>query len=86
MGRGFGKQLWQHTMQVARSLGARRVLIASDPFAEGFYRAMGAPRVGEVPSDAIPGRRLPLLIHCLPGADEPAQGGRGRDGDAAGVY
>jgi hypothetical protein len=35
--------------------------IASDPFAEGFYRRMGARRVGVVPSTPR-GRTLPLLL------------------------
>jgi GNAT superfamily N-acetyltransferase len=62
---GYGKQLWQHAMTVAESLGITRVRIESDPYAEGFYRAMGAERVGDVPSDAIPGRTIPLLVKRL---------------------
>jgi GNAT superfamily N-acetyltransferase len=69
IGRGYGKQLWQHTVSVARELGARCLRIESDPFAEPFYRAMGAERIGETPSDAIPGRMLPLLRYVLPDAD-----------------
>jgi hypothetical protein len=42
------------------------MFIASDPFAEPFYRAMGAERIGETPSDAIPGRLIPLLMYALP--------------------
>jgi hypothetical protein len=32
----------------------------ADPNAAGFYERSGAVRVGEAPSDAVPGRRLPL--------------------------
>jgi hypothetical protein len=42
------------------------VLIDADPFAEGFYLAMGAERIGEVASDALPGRMLPQLRVLLP--------------------
>jgi GNAT superfamily N-acetyltransferase len=65
IGRGYGKQLWQHAIEVARPLGAMWLRIESDPFAEAFYRAMGAERIGDAPSDAIPGRMLPLLRYSL---------------------
>ncbi|TCT06419.1 hypothetical protein EDC22_1111 [Tepidamorphus gemmatus] len=39
--------------------------VDSDPFAEGFYLAMGAQRVGEAPSGAIAGRMLPRLAKRL---------------------
>ena len=39
----------------------RAMTVQSDPHAEGFYRAMGMERVGEVPSGSIPGRVLPKL-------------------------
>ncbi len=71
--RGYGKQLWQHAIKVAHSLGAKRMRIESDPFAEAFYRAMGTARIGDVPSDAIPGRMVPLLMYLLPEAEEPTQ-------------
>ena len=61
IGHGHGKRLWQHVIRVARAMGATRMRIESDPFAEAFYTAMGAERIGEVPSEAIPGRALPLL-------------------------
>ena len=65
IGHGRGKQLWQHAIHVARSLGGTRMRIESDPFAEPFFRAMGAERGGEAPSDAVPGRMLPLLTYTL---------------------
>ena len=58
---GIGRTLWQHLLDTARSLGVTRILIDSDPFAEPFYRAMGARRTGEAPSASIPGRMLPRL-------------------------
>jgi GNAT superfamily N-acetyltransferase len=65
IGRGYGKRLWRHAVEVARTLGCRRLRIESDPFAEAFYHAMGAERIGEAPSEAIPGRMIPLLTYWL---------------------
>lgn len=65
IGRGLGGRLWRHAIETARSLGFRRLRIESDPYAEAFYRAMGAVRVGEVPSEAVQGRMLPLLVYPL---------------------
>ncbi|HWT00670.1 MAG TPA: GNAT family N-acetyltransferase [Pyrinomonadaceae bacterium] len=61
IGGGHGKRLWQHAVGTAARLGFRRITIESDPYAEAFYLAMGARRVGAVPSSARPGRVLPLL-------------------------
>lgn len=59
--KGIGRRLWEHALDTAATEGIRRILIEADPFAEAFYLAMGAVRVGEVPSGSIPGRVLPLL-------------------------
>jgi GNAT superfamily N-acetyltransferase len=61
IGKGYGKQLWQHLVTTARRLGYRLMTIEADPFAEPFYRRMGAAQVGEVPSEVRTGRMLPLL-------------------------
>lgn len=58
---GIGRSLWHHMMQTAKALGLTKILIDSDPYAEPFYRAMGARRTGEIPSGSIPGRTLPRL-------------------------
>jgi ribosomal protein S18 acetylase RimI-like enzyme len=61
VGLGIGTQLFDHLILTAATEGAGTVRIASDPNAEGFYRRMGARRVGEEPS--VPeGRRLPVLM------------------------
>ena len=67
IGRGHGRQLWQHVVATARRLGYRCLVLQSDPHAEGFYRAMGAERAGESPSTVFPGRRLPLMRYRLEG-------------------
>lgn len=61
IGQGIGKLLFKHALFTARDAGVEKICIDSDPYAEGFYKAMGAIRVGEVPSGSIQGRRLPLM-------------------------
>ncbi len=61
IGRGYGRVLWQDAVATARARGFRELLVQSDPHAEGFYRAMGAVRIGTKPSTVLPGRELPLL-------------------------
>ena len=61
IGAGIGRMLWQDCVATAARIGLSRIRIESDPFAEGFYAAMSATRVGDVPSQSIPDRRLPLL-------------------------
>ncbi len=45
----------------AEALGYAVIFIENDPYAEPFYLARGAERVGSVPSSVLPGRALPLL-------------------------
>jgi GNAT superfamily N-acetyltransferase len=65
IGRGVGSGLFKHLAAFATQLGFHRLTIASDPFAEPFYLAQGAVRIGGVPSGSIPGRTLPLLAVAL---------------------
>ena len=64
MGSGIGTRLFDHATATARSLGGATLRIASDPNAEGFYRRMGARRVGDVAA-APAGRMLPLFMFDL---------------------
>jgi GrpB-like predicted nucleotidyltransferase (UPF0157 family)/N-acetylglutamate synthase-like GNAT family acetyltransferase len=61
IGTGIGRMLWQHCVVTAARVGLWQIRIESDPFAEGFYTAMGAVLVGDAASHSIPDRRLPLL-------------------------
>lgn len=61
MGTGVGRALFEAATARAKAEGARRLAILSDPNAAPFYERMGAVLTGDAPSDAIPGRRLPLL-------------------------
>lgn len=45
-GKGIGAMLFLHMKDLARSLGYAEVIIVSHPPAEGFYRRMGATRIG----------------------------------------
>lgn len=67
MGRGIGRALFEHAVEQARRLGHRTLMIEADPNAEGFYRRMGARRVGETITEIESQRReLPLLLYELP--------------------
>ena len=61
IGRGCGKRLFQHAVEMARQLGFQYMLVESDPNAEPFYQAMGAARIGERASPLRADRRLPLM-------------------------
>ncbi|MGS2646792.1 GNAT family N-acetyltransferase [Streptosporangium sp. LJ11] len=62
IGQGVGRRLFAHVTEAAARAGFARLGIDSDPHAEPFYLAMGAVRVGEVPSGSVAGRLLPRLI------------------------
>jgi GNAT superfamily N-acetyltransferase len=70
MGRGIGRALFEHAAEQARALGFQAIKIEADPNAEGFYRRMGASRVGtnvtEIEGEA---RELPLLVYDLAGGE-----------------
>jgi GNAT superfamily N-acetyltransferase len=57
---GVGRALLAHAVAEARRRGGERLTILADPNAAGFYERSGAVRIGEAPSDAVPGRLLPL--------------------------
>ena len=61
MGRGIGRHLFEATIALARASNISCLTILSDPNAAPFYQKMGAQMIGMAPSDAIPGRSLPLL-------------------------
>jgi GNAT superfamily N-acetyltransferase len=65
IGRGYGRLMWNEATRQAQALGFSRLTIESDRFAEPFYLAMGAERVGATPSP-VDGAPLPLLELRLP--------------------
>ncbi len=58
---GVGRALWDAAVDVARTMPFAELRLAADPNAEPFYLHMGAHRIGEVPSEVVNGRRLPLM-------------------------
>lgn len=62
---GFGRALLDHATREAKRRGATRLTILADPYAAAFYKRSGARRIGEAPSDAIPGRLVPLYEIAL---------------------
>ena len=68
IGTGIGRALLDHAVRRAAALGATTLSIEADPNAEGFYRRMGARRVGENVYEIEGHRReLPLMIVDIPG-------------------
>ncbi|MEA2562267.1 MAG: hypothetical protein QOH06_3771 [Acidobacteriota bacterium] len=63
MGKGLGRQLFEHARAQAASAGASVLEIDSDPNAEEFYLKMGAVRVGEVRSQIDGQPRVRPLLH-----------------------
>ena len=66
---GTGKALRVWATDVAKKLGATRLIIEADPDAAPFYRKMAAYDVGQAPSGSVPGRMLPKLAMNLCPAD-----------------
>jgi GNAT superfamily N-acetyltransferase len=75
MGRGVGRALLQHAAHLASRFGAEELRVYSEPRAEGFYRALGAERLGfvEAPTPDQPKRALPLLAVPVPHDPELAR-------------
>ena len=67
MRRGIGRALFEHATAQARNSGFDSIKIEADPNAEGFYKRMGATRVGTRVSEVNGERRaLPLLEFHVP--------------------
>ncbi len=65
IGSGAGRTLFAASVELAKFLGARTLTILADPNAALFYERVGALFVRNAPSDAIPGRVLPLYEYDL---------------------
>lgn len=67
MGQGLGRRLLSHAREQALARGHDELIIDADPFAEGFYQACGAKRIGTTPAPipGEPGRQRPLMsLQC----------------------
>jgi GNAT superfamily N-acetyltransferase len=65
MGRGYGRLLFERSVEVARSWGKGVMELEADPFAEPFYLHLGAVRVSMSPVTVVPGRSVPLMRYSL---------------------
>ena len=65
IGKGYGTELWNYAVNVARGLGFRRIVVTTDPNAEPFYARQGAVRIGEKASPVWSGRGLPVMEFIL---------------------
>jgi GNAT superfamily N-acetyltransferase len=61
IGTGLGRLLFEHAVSVAAAHAASRLEWDAEPYAEGFYRAMGGEEIGRSPSAAKVGRTLPRM-------------------------
>ena len=66
IGNGLGRKMFQFMIHCLQSTEATKLVIVSDPHAEGFYKKMGATRVKFVNSKPE-GRMLPVMDLLLPG-------------------
>jgi GNAT superfamily N-acetyltransferase len=75
IGAGFGRRLFEHAAQIARDVGAEAMEWDAEPYALGFYEAMGGVIIGDTPSAAEPGRMLPRMRLELRLRGTPQRGG-----------
>ncbi len=61
MGQGVARALWESVRTEAAARGIKRFVIEADPNAAPFYLTLGAEKIGEKESSAIPGRFFPIL-------------------------
>jgi GNAT superfamily N-acetyltransferase len=64
--RGVGRVLFEAAVTRARALRAGALMIYAEPSAEGFYKRMGAIRIGEGPFVYSPEIVLPHLLYIIP--------------------
>jgi GNAT superfamily N-acetyltransferase len=64
--RGIGRVLFGAAVTSAKAFKAGAVMIYPNPSAEGFYKRMGAIRIGEGPFVYSPEIILPHLLYIIP--------------------
>ena len=63
---GIGRMLFAAAAARARQLNAGAIMIYAEPSAEGFYRRLGATRIGEGPYLLSPEIVLPHFFYIVP--------------------
>jgi GNAT superfamily N-acetyltransferase len=66
---GIGRALYEKALDLGHRLGARELLIDSDPQAAAFYATMGASRIGAEPT-GYQGRLLPKFSVVIGGTED----------------
>jgi N-acetylglutamate synthase-like GNAT family acetyltransferase len=61
IGKGYGKTLMKHAIELATNSNFNQIKIKTDPNAEGFYKSFGAIVVGESSSTVRPEMKLPVM-------------------------
>src|ERR1700730_8493557 len=64
--RGIGRVLLGVAVTRAKEINAGAIMIYAEPSAEGFYKRMGAIRIGEGPFFYSPETVLPHLLYVIP--------------------
>lgn len=64
--RGIGRTLFGAAIARAKRIRAGALMITAEPSAEGFYKRMGAIRIGEGPFYFSPEIILPSLLYVFP--------------------
>jgi GNAT superfamily N-acetyltransferase len=64
--RGIGRVLFGAAVARAKGIKAGALMITAEPSAEGFYKRMGAIRIGEQPFYFSPETILPSLLYVIP--------------------
>lgn len=62
IGQGAGQVLYDWAISTANQLGAKDLIVVSDPNAAAFYEHMGGRHIDNVASGSIAGRELPRYI------------------------
>jgi GNAT superfamily N-acetyltransferase len=64
--RGIGRVLFEAAIARAKAIKAGALMIRAEPSAEGFYKRVGAIRIGEGPFYFSPETILPSLLYVIP--------------------
>lgn len=65
IGKGHGKTLWTHTINICKLLSIKELSIVTSPHAKEFYIKMGAHPNGEVESLVKKGCNIPKLRYIV---------------------
>jgi GNAT superfamily N-acetyltransferase len=65
MRKGIARRLWLVVKKEAIAKGIKAFTIEADPHAVPFYLEIGGQKIGEIESQVIPGRKIPLIKFIL---------------------